>query len=334
MECVLITGASGFIGSFLVEEGLNRNYQVCAGIRKTSSREYLQDNRIRFVEFDFSSREKVVSVLETCKKNDLRFKYIVHNAGLTKVKKKEDYHNVNCRNTIHFIEALIETGMVPEKFLFISSLAAYGPGDPDTGEPVRLADEPNPIELYGKSKLEAERYITSLKGFPWLIVRPTGVYGPKEKDYFVFFQTINRGLEPYIGFKKQVLTFIYVRDLVRMVFMALESGHVNKSWFVSDGKEYPSELFAALTKVALGKKTIRFTVPLFIVKAIANAGENIAGLWGTIPTLNTDKYNVLKSTNWRCEVEPLEKDLGFKAEFDLEKGIAETLAWYKAEKWL
>jgi len=334
MKNILITGASGFIGSFLVEEGLKQGFQVYAGIRKSSSREYLRDPRIQFIEFDFENRGKLVDTLNDCKRNKVRFEYIVHNAGLTKAKKKEDFYNVNCRNTIHFIEALAETGMVPEKFVFVSSLAAFGPGNPDTGEPVHLNDKPMPIELYGKSKLDAENYITSLKDFPWLIVRPTGVYGPKEKDYYVFFQTINRGMEPYIGFKKQILTFIYVRDLVRVIYLALASSFVHKAWFVSDGKEYPSELFAEITKKALGKKTIRFTVPLFIVRAIATIGENVAGLWGSIPTLNTDKYNVLSSTNWRCEVEPLEKDFAFKAEYDLEKGVAETLAWYKKEGWI
>ncbi|MCX6279784.1 MAG: NAD(P)-dependent oxidoreductase [Bacteroidetes bacterium] len=334
MKNVLITGASGFIGSFLVEEGMKNGFTVYAGIRKSSSRGYLTDSRIRFIEFDFSTREKVVETLTECKKNNIRFSYIIHNAGLTKARKKEDFFNVNCRNTIHFIEALIETEMVPEKFIFVSSLAAFGPGNPETGEPVRLSDEPKPIELYGKSKLEAEKYITSLKDFPWLIFRPTGVYGPREKDYFIFFQTINRGMEPYIGFKKQVLTFIYVRDLVRLIFIAISSNHVNKAYFVSDGKEYPSELFAAITKKALGKKTFRFTVPLFIVKTIATVGENLAGLWGAMPTLNSDKYNVLSSTNWRCESEPLYRDFGFQAEYDLEKGVSEVLAWYKREKWL
>lgn len=334
MASILVTGASGFIGSFLVEEGLKHSFEVFAGIRKSSSRKYLQDPAIRFVEFDFSTKEKVVETLLACNSENIRFDYIIHNAGLTKVKRKEDYYNVNCGNTRNFVEALIETRMVPEKFIFISSLAAFGPGNPVTGEPVRLTDEPKPIELYGKSKLDAEKYITSLKNFPWLIFRPTGVYGPREKDYYVFFQTINRGLEPYIGFKKQILTFIYVRDLVRLVFLAIASSHVNKAWFVSDGKEYPSEMFADITKKALGKRTFRFTVPLFLVRTIAVVGENVASLWGTIPTLNTDKYNVLRSTNWRCEVTPLEQDFGFKAEYDLEKGVAETLDWYKKEKWL
>ena len=334
MENILITGASGFIGSFLVEKGIELGFQVYAGIRSSSSRKYLQDPRIRFLDFDFSSTGKVKETLESCRNNNISFRYIIHNAGLTKARKKEDFYRVNCQNTVHFIEALIQTGMVPEKFLFVSSLAAYGPGDPDSGQPVRLADEPKPIELYGKSKLEAERYITSLENFPWLIVRPTGVYGPKEKDYFVFFQTINRGMEPYIGFKKQTLTFIYVRDLVRFVFIAMSSEHTRKAYFVADGREYPSELFAQITKKALGRKTIRFTVPLPVVKTIAVVGERLAGLWGGTPTLNTDKYNVLSSTNWRCETEPLQLDFGFTAEYDLERGVTETLAWYKKEGWL
>jgi len=334
MTNVLITGASGFIGSFLVEEGLKRNFTVFAGIRKSSSRSYLQDPRIRFLEFDFSTIEKVIDTLEKCRQENIRFQYIIHNAGLTKAKKKEDFYNVNCTNTRNFIDGLISTGMVPEKFIFVSSLAAFGPGDPVSGQPVTLNQQPKPIELYGKSKLAAEKYITQLTDFPWLIIRPTGVYGPKEKDYFVFFQTISRGIEPYIGFKQQILTFIYVRDLVRVIFDAMGSVIVHKAYFVSDGNEYNAVTFAAITKQILGKKTIRFTVPLPVVKFLAVAGEKIGKLWGTIPTLNSDKYNVLSSTNWRCEVEPLQRDFGFKAEYDLEKGVSEAIEWYKNEGWL
>ncbi len=334
MANVLITGASGFIGSFLVEEGLKRNFTVYAGIRKSSSRGYLQDPGIKFAEFDFSSEASVRKTLEEYKKENIRFDYIIHNAGVTKAKRKEQFLEVNHGNTRNFIDALIGCGMVPEKFIFISSLAAYGPGDPSTGKPVTLDQEPKPIELYGKSKLEAERYITSLTDFPWLIMRPTGVYGPKEKDYYIFFQTIGRGLEPYIGFKKQILTFIYVKDLVRVIFDAMASAVVRKAYFVSDGNEYDGQTFAAITKRIMGKKTIRFTVPLPLVKLIAITGETVAGWWGTIPTLNTDKYNVLKSTNWRCEHEPLQRDFGFKAEYDLEKGVREAVEWYKKEGWL
>lgn len=334
MENVLITGASGFIGSTMAEEGLNRNYRVFAGIRKNSSKKYLQFPGIEFIEFDFSSKEAITATLKEYQSKGIFFRYIIHNAGITKATRKEEFFEVNCRNTMHFMEALRETSMIPEKFIYISSLAAYGPGNPDTMKPVMLSDEPNPIELYGKSKLEAEKYLTQQKDFPWIIFRPTGVYGPKEKDYFVFFQTINRGLETYIGSETQILTFIYVKDLVRLVYTALVSPVEQKAYFVADGHEYDTRTFSAITKKVLNKKTFRITVPAFIVKQLAFGLEKVYGLWGSIPTLNTDKYNVLSSRNWRCEIDPLKQDFGFEADYDLEKGVKETIEWYKKEKWL
>ena len=152
--------------------------------------------------------------------------------------------------------------------------------------------------------------------------------------YHVFFKTLNRGLEPYIGSRKQILTFIYVKDLVRLIFDALKSSIVRRSYFISDGREYDTQTFAAITKKILRKKTVRITVSAGIVKQLAAGLEKIYGLWGSIPTLNTDKYNVLSSRNWKCEVDPLQRDFGFIAGYDLEKGIAETINWYKTEHWL
>ncbi len=334
MTNVLITGASGFIGSFLIEEGLNRKHSIYAAIRKSSSRKYLQDPEIHFVEMDFSSRESIVRTLSELKSQGIRFDLIIHNAGITKTQDKKEFSRVNYQNTRNFVEGLIESEMVPGKFIFTSSLAAYGPGNPDTMEPVMLKDEPKPIETYGRSKLEAEKFLISVPDFPWLIFRPTGVYGPRETDYFVFFKTIKGGLEPYIGTRKQVLTFIYVRDLVRLIFDAGESGISRKAYFVSDGKEYSAEEFSAITKKHLQKKTLSFVVPSGIVKVLAHSMEGIFSLWGAIPTLNSDKYNVLASTNWKCETSPLQSDFNFSAEYDLDKGVKEALEWYHKEGWL
>ena len=334
MESVLITGASGFIGSFLVEEGIRRKYRVYAGIRSSSSLRYLSDPGIRFLTFDFSTVDRIVKTLETCKHENIRFHYIIHNAGITKSQRKEDYYRINFLNTKNFLEALRQTGMIPEKFIFISSLAAYGPGNPVTMEPILLSDEPHPIGLYGRSKLEAERYIMSQDKVPWLVFRPTGVYGPREKDYYVFFKTISRGLETYIGSARQMLTFVYVKDLVRLVFDAAVSPVVRRGYFVTDGREYDTDTFAALTKKILGKRTVVIRVPSGIVKRLAWMLEMTFGLWGAIPTLNTDKYKILSGRNWKCETRPLETDFGFRAEYDLEKGLQETLEWYKKEGWL
>ncbi len=334
MKNVLITGASGFIGSFLTEEGLKRKYNVYAAVRSSSSRKYLQSPEIRFVEIDFSSREAIVTTLSDLNHKGIHFDFIIHNAGITKTQDKKEFSRVNYQNTKNFVEGLIEADMVPGKFIFMSSLAAWGPGNPKTMEPVLLKDEPRPIETYGRSKLEAEKFLTSVPAFPWLIFRPTGVYGPREKDYFVFFQTIKRGLEPYIGTRKQVLTFIYVKDLVRLIFDAGESSHARKAYFVSDGKEYNAEEFSAITKNHLQKKTLSFVVPTGMVKILAHSLERMYSLWGSIPTLNADKYNVLASTNWRCETSPLKSDFNFQAEYDLDKGVKEALEWYQKEGWL
>lgn len=334
MKSVLITGASGFIGSFLVEEGLKRDFTVFAGIRKTSSRRYLQDPRIRFIEIDFSTTESIHDTLVKIKNDGIRFDYIIHNAGLVKAEKKDDFYRVNSRNTKNFIEALLLAGMSPEKFILISSFAACGPGDPVTMEPVKADAVPRPVDEYGKSKLEAERYLAERDPFPWLIIRPTGVYGPREKDYFVFFKTINRGLEPYVGSSKQVITFIYVRDLVRLIFDTLGTAISRKTYFVSDGREYTSREFADITKEVLRKKTIRLTVPKNLVRILAFGLEKIYALGGSIPTLNTDKYRIISSMNWTCDVRPVTEDFGFAAEYDLQKGVSEATDWYKKEGWM
>jgi len=334
MGNILITGSSGFIGSFLAEEALKRNFTVYAGIRPSSSRQYLQDPRIRFAEIDFSDKQKIMEFLLSQNQLGITFEYIIHNAGITKARKKEDFYRVNSAFTRNFADALIETGNIPRKFIYISSLAAYGPGDPVNMKPVMLDDTPKPVDEYGKSKLEAETYLTSLSGFPWLIIRPSGVYGPREKDYFVYFQTISRGFEPYIGYKPQILTFIYVRDLVRLILDAAISGIRAKSYFVTDGKQYDSREFAAITKKHLHKRTLKFTLPTKLVGGIAYALEKIFNLTGSMPTLNTDKFNIMKSTNWTCQVDVLQTDFNFRAEYDLDKGVKEALEWYKQQGWL
>lgn len=334
MDHILITGSSGFIGSFLVEEALKRNLTVCAGVRPSSSRQYLRDPRIRFAEIDFSDKQKIKEFLLNQNQQGITFDYIIHNAGITKARKKGDFYLVNSLLTRNFAEALIESGNIPRKFVYISSLAAYGPGDPVNMKPVMLDDTPKPVDEYGKSKLEAERFLTSFHGFPWLIIRPSGVYGPREKDYFVYFKTISRGFEPYIGYKPQILTFIYVRDLVRLILDATLSEISGKSYFVTDGKQYDSREFAAITKKHLQKRTLKFTLPAGLVGGIAIAMERIFSLTGSMPTLNTDKFNIMKSANWTCQVDVLQKDFKFRAEFDLDKGVKEALEWYKQQGWL
>ena len=326
---ILVTGASGFIGSFITAEGINCGYSVYAGIRSTSSRKYLPEG-VRTVELSLGDKDRLKTELSTLG----RFDYIIHNAGVTKCNHPTDFDRVNYGFTRNFVEALMESDTVPQKFLLVSSMAAFGPGDPKTLEPVRLSDTPKPDTLYGMSKLKAEQFIMAQNDFPYLILRPTGVYGPREKDYFVFLKTVNNHLEPAMGTKKQHLTFVYVTDLVKVIFLALESPFLQKAWFVSDGKEYDNREYAAIVKKHLNRWALYLPVPLVLVKAISYTLDTVCGWFGVSPTLNRDKYKIMRATNWKCEIESLQRDLNFEAEYDLDKGIEACVEWYRKEKWL
>ncbi len=327
---ILITGSSGFIGSFLVEYALDHQYEVYAGVRASSSRQFLSNKEIKLFTMDFSDQGKLSEIL----KQGPQFDYVVHNAGITKTSKKEEYSLVNFQYTKNFINALIEAGKVPEKFVLVSSLTSFGPGNPDTLEDIKDSDKPGPITAYGKSKLEAETYLKGLKDFPYLIFRPTAVYGPREKDLYLYFKIINRNLETYIGKPIPYLTFIYVKDLVRAIFTGIESSHVNKSYFVTDGNVYSGKTLAEIVKKHLNKKTLLLTVPLPVVRSIASVLEFFYGFAGKTPILNYEKINELSVVSWKCDVTPLKNDLNFTAEYNLERGLYEAIEWYKREKWL
>ncbi len=331
MKKILITGANGFIGSHLVEEALNRNYEVHAAVRKSSDLSHLPLEKIQLVYPDLSDKNKLKDFFNEKGPYD----YVVHNAGVTKTCKKEVFDRVNFDYTKNLIEALKETGKIPSKYIQISSLAAYGPGDPETLKPVKDSDEPQPISLYGESKLKTEKYIKSLENFPYLIFRPTGVYGPREQDFYVMFKSIKKGLETYIGTKKQHISLIYVKDLSRVLIDALESPVVNKSYFASDLNTYTAEEFNHHIKKALNVKTLSLVFPPVLVKTLALINEKIScGLFNKIPTLNTEKFKEISQKNWLCDSSGLVKDFNFTPRYTLEEGIAETLKWYKQHKLL
>lgn len=328
MKKILITGASGFVGGFFVEEALKRNYDVYAGVRSSSNRKYLVNPKITFFESALSDKK---SLKEALKKYG-KFDYLIHNAGTTKTCQKDGFDKVNFQFTKNLIEALQEINAIPEKFIYISSLAAYGPGDEKTLEPIKDSDTPQPISLYGESKLKAEKYIKSLDGFPYLIFRPTGVYGPREKDYYLSYKMIKQGLETYIGTSQQHITFIYVKDLSRLIFDSFETTISGKSYFVTDLKKYTTKEFNDIVKRILQKKTLSIVFPKSIVKVLALISEKLSCIFlGKVPTLNTEKFKEISSLNWLCESGDLVQDFDFKAEYDLEKGVQESIAWYKKE---
>ena len=329
---ILITGASGFIGSFIVEEALNRGMEVWAAVRSTSSRRYLQDPRINFIELDFGSEERLKEQLDG---HD--FDYIVHAAGVTKCLNKADFHRVNTEGTRHLVEALLALGMPIKRFVYLSSLSVFGAiHEHQPYADIKEHDVPRPNTAYGKSKLEAERYLDSIGNeFPYIILRPTGVYGPRETDYFLMAKSIKQHMDFAVGFRRQDITFVYVLDVVQAVFLALDRGMSGRKYFLTDGEVYQSADFSRLLKKAMHAKwVLRVTAPLWVLKVVTFFGEYISRLTRKPIALNNDKYHILRQRNWRCDVEPAVDELGYHPRYNLEKGVEESVAWYKENHWL
>ena len=337
---ILITGASGFIGSFIVEEALNRGFETWAAVRKSSSREFLQDERIHFIELNLSSEEQLKQQLK-----DIQFDYVVHAAGVTKCLHKEDFFRINTEGTQHLVRALLELDMPLKRFVYISSLSIMGAiREEQPYKEIREQDKAMPNTAYGKSKLEAEQWLVSLnkelekkneKLLPYVILRPTGVYGPRERDYFMMAKSIQSHTDFAVGFKQQDITFVYVTDVVQAVFLAMEKGQTGRCYFLSDGEVYQSSTFSDLIRKELGNPWwIRITAPLWLLRIITFCGEYMGHITGKVTALNNDKYNIMKQRNWRCDINPARQELGYEPQVKLEEGVRRSIAWYKKNKWL
>jgi nucleoside-diphosphate-sugar epimerase len=332
---ILITGASGFIGSFLVEEALKKGWEVWAGIRETSSRDVLTNSSLRFIDLNYAEANALERQIKQHAEAFGRWDYVIHSAGITKSASDADFGRINHLYTRNLVHALKNSGNTPNKFLYMSSLGAFGPGDEKHYTPLRAEDTPRPNSAYGRSKIKAERCLQSVPDFPYVILRPTGVYGPREKDYYVMVKMIHAGLDVSIGFKRQMLNFIYIKDLVTVSFSALESPLQNKVWFVADGDVYTSQEYTNIVQKALHKKRVlHITFPLFVVWIVSIFAGILCWMTGKPSLINPDKFRIMKQRNWTCDTSSLQKDLGFRAAYPLTKGMEETVAWYRVNNWL
>ena len=329
---ILITGASGFIGSFIVEEALKQGFETWAAVRKSSSKEYLQDERIHFIELNLSSKAQLIEQLRPH-----QFDYVVHAAGVTKCLNKADFRRINTEGTKNLVDALLDLQMPLKRFVFLSSLSVFGAIKEQLPyDEIREDDTPKPNTEYGRSKLEAEKYIDSIGSrLPYIILRPTGVYGPREKDYFMMARSIKQHIDFAVGYQRQDITFVYVTDVVQAVFLALEKGETGRKYFLSDGQVYQSTTFSDLIHEELGRPWwLRITAPVWVLRVVTFFGEYIGHMTGKVTALNNDKYNILRQRNWRCDIEPARRELGFEPKVQLKEGVKTTIQWYKDHKWL
>lgn len=334
MKRVLIIGAGGFTGGFIARECLRRGWEVWAGVRESTSRAFLSDPRLKFPVFDFDDPASMRSTLAGALPEGERWDYVVYNLGATKALTFGEFSRVNHDILRDFARALEETGKRPEKFLYMSSLSVMGKGDEKGYTPFTPRDIPNPDTRYGASKLKAEMLLAS-GPLPYVIFRCTGIYGPHERDYYLMFKSISRGIDFAAGLRRQMLTFIYVEDLARAVADALEKAPARSTYLISEPRAYTQKEFRAIAAEAVGRRLVLpVKAPLWVLKAVCAAGGLIGRLRQRPLTLNPDKYKIMKQRNWRADVADAVRDFGFAPRIDLREGCRRAVAWYREAGWL
>lgn len=321
MKKILITGASGFIGKHLVEKAIQLGFDTYAGIRATSNQEHLKKSQATPLILDFNNSMLMQNILIKH-----QFDIIIHCAGTTFALSKKAYDQGNYGSLKSLVDAIQNSHTKPEKFIYISSLAAFGPNENHGGKLVSNESTPHPISAYGKSKLKAENYLTQSK-LPYIIIRPTAVYGPGDKAFLSLYKAIQRRVEVYTTRKVQKLSFIFISDLTDAIFASL-NGPIQTAYFVSDGHEYTISEFYKTIKTILGVKTIRIRFPERVTKWAAYINVFFFKIVGKAPSFNLDKVAELNADSWLCDSTPLQKKLDFTPKYNLYRGLIKTLKDY------
>lgn len=323
----LVTGASGFVGSHLVERLLREGVEVVCQVRSTSRLTWLEglDVERRLADLrDVDALTRAVAGVD----------YVFHVAALLRGRTAEAYAAVNIEGTRHLVQAVDRAGLNLRRLVCVGSLAAAGPCPSD--EPLAETADPHPIGHYGRSKLAAERVVLDAKGrLPVTVVRPPAVYGPRDTTFLPLFRTAQRfGLAPIIGAPDKELTLIHVADLVECLWLAAAAEAAEgEVYFVGSGNHTWTEVVDAL-EAALGRRLRRLRIPNVVARLVGEIGELKWTLTGKPQIISRRKIRDMLQTRWTCSWAKAERDLGYAARMPLGEGMRRTIEWYAGHGWL
>ncbi len=325
---IFVTGATGFVGSHLVDKLLEKGYEVYTLVRKTSNLQWLEGKNVKYVYGDLRGdlSDELKSALKEAD-------YVYHIAGAIMGLKREDYFRVNEGGTRNLLEAMVRVGAKPGRFLYLSSLAAVGPGE--DMKPVTEEDEPHPVSWYGESKLAGEKVVKEYeKHFDITIVRPPPVYGPRDYGMLDVFRMLKYGIVSDIG-KDTYTNFVYVEDLVEGIILAAESEKgVGETFHIGDVENLATiEAFRRVAR-ALGKRVISFKIPLPIVYVAAFFADLQMKITKKPQIFNLQKVAELKQTNWMMDISKARNMLGYQPRYRIEEGGKITYNWYIEHGWI
>jgi len=320
----VVTGSNGFIGSHLVEALLEQGFYVrCLDIAH-DVKVKTTNSRIEYCTIDCSD----VGTIKKSKVLD-DAQYIFHLAGVTKRVTLEQFRIGNVLPTKNLLEVVVEKRIQLKRFVYISSQAAAGVAN-SLDRPLTELCKPEPIEAYGKSKLEAERIVQKyIDQIPCTILRPSAVYGPRDVDFLNIFKLVTNRLSIYPGCRDKFISIIFVKDLVNGIIQAARAPvSTGKNYFLSSEKPVRwRDIHGIIAKVA-DKTVVDINIPHWMVNFASRFGNIYSRLTGNYSLINSQKIALSKPHYWVCSSQQAKKDFDFETKFSLEEGMEKTYQWY------
>lgn len=324
---VLVTGASGFIGSHLVDALLQRHCKVHCLVRRTSDLRWLDRTK---VQLHYGNLTESFPLGDSLEKTD----YVFHCAGLTRAKTRKDYFQANADACRVLYEQCTALGKNLKRIVHISSLASVGPSLPN--QPVDEDTPCKPLTYYGKSKLAGEeiarQYSSSL---PIVILRPPVVYGPREVNFFTFIKGISKGWNLQLGSQQRTLSLIYVADLVQAMLKAAVASSLGKNvYFITDGKLYRWDEVVETTVKLLNVRIRSIRIPDSFLGPFGLFMDFVSIYRTNAPLLDSQRTIDIRQSTWTASSSRFFEDFEFQPQFDLTTGLSETVNWNKKQGFL
>jgi nucleoside-diphosphate-sugar epimerase len=324
----LLTGATGFVGGHLAEACKARGLAVHAIARPGSDTALLEGLGATIHRGDLTDPVVVHEAVQAVEA-------VVHCAAkVGDWGPVEEYRAVNVEGLRHLLDAC--KGRPLQRFIHLSSLGVYAARHhhgTDESEPPPASH----MDGYTQSKVEAEQLALQYHrqdGVPVVVLRPGFIYGPRDRTLVPkIIGNLRKGRFRFVGSGKRTLNAIYVGNLVEAVFLALEKPQaVGQIYNLTDGEPVSKQRFVGALVQGLGlPKPKPISPPLFLARALAWCMERDARKRGATkaPPLTQARLKFL-GLNLDFSIEKAKRELGYRPRYTFDEGMAETVAWYRA----
>ena len=327
MERVLITGANGFVGSNLCKYFLERSYEVYGLVRESSNLHFLENLPVRLVRGDLASPESI--------QLPDRIDYVIHNASVATEQASKPTALLNIYEaTVNLVRVLRERGIVPRRFIFISTTLVLGYKGANISEA-----NPGSVKKsfwYIRAKEMSEEFLREQlreNGFPAIILRPSDVYGPNDRTMsMLVLHGIEKRVPPIVGHGNWIFSFCFVENLCLACLLACRmKGENGKAYTVANGTDTTWRQFFTIFLQRLGRRQRMYTpVSLAYVAAFF-----LQLLHALVPAFEAKLtfYRIHRiTTNSSYDISETVRVLDYHPDEDTERQVNSIVDWYLAEK--